>query len=355
MNRIRYQLKSYNYKLCFVFVLCSTLFCAKSKAEMIYIQNDKIKIGILTDVGARMVYLSYNNSENMLLADSTQWHEDSSQRIIPSANSDFKAYNGFISWLGPQSSWWVQQDANLERREQAAVWPPDPYIIYGDFEVVSRTTNSIALRGGNSPVSGVQLVKSFTLEGNKVHISVEAKNCRDVAVQWDLWSNIRVHGETSYFVPAVKASSVRVEGHCDSIQDIMDYKLDGGLFTTCPELPLEGKQQRIVKAFLHPNEGSIVALTKGNMFHVKFDLLSKEEIHPEQGFVEIYHLKSQNSDDDILELEHHGAYSEIAPNASIHLNETWEMTEMDREASIDDCKKIYYNCLSQDGRCHSEK
>ena len=119
---------------------------------MIYLQNDELKIGILSNVGARMVYLSYNNSENMLLADSTQWHEDSSQSIVPNANSEFKPYNGFISWLGPQRQWRVQQDENLERREQAAVWPPDPYIIYGDFEVVSHSSNSIVLRGGNSPV-----------------------------------------------------------------------------------------------------------------------------------------------------------------------------------------------------------
>ena len=186
------------------------------------------------------------------------------------------------------------------------------------------------------------MLKTFTLEGNKVHISVEAKkNCRDVAVQWDLWSNIRVHGETTYFVAAVQASNMRVEGHCDSIQDIMDYKLEGEMFTACPELPLEGKVKRIAKAFLHPNEASIIALTKGNLFHITFDQFSKEEIHPEQGFIEIYHLKAHNSADNILELEHHGAYSHIAPNTSIQLNEMWELTEMGTGATIEDCKDFY--------------
>ena len=80
-------------------------------------------------------------------------------------------------------------------KEHWKAWPPDPYLIYGDFKIKEQTDSYIKMVGPESPISGVQLVKEVTvLDDGRVSFKVTAKNIRDKDVSWDLWSNTRVNG-----------------------------------------------------------------------------------------------------------------------------------------------------------------
>ena len=59
------------------------------------------------------------------------------------------------------------------------------------------------------------------------------------------------------------------------------------------------------------------------MIIMNFDKVEKERIHPEQGFVEVYRLVTPGGKEDLLELEHHSAYQEMEPGASMVMTERW--------------------------------
>ena len=105
-----------------------------------------------------------------------------------SAQSGDIAYLGHDVWVGPQNQWWLHQDANPERREAAANWPPDPFLSLAETRLVGRTDRKIVLEGGDSPVSGIRLRKTFALsprESNTLSLTAEARNVRSTPVSWD--------------------------------------------------------------------------------------------------------------------------------------------------------------------------
>jgi len=117
---------------------------------MIWISNGDVKAGILPDVGGRVVYLSLKGKENILTSDSTLWNESSAARPEIASTTPFKAYNGHIVWLGPQAGWWTQQNEDTAKRNRADVWPPDPYLIYGGYTVLSQSDSSLVMQGPES-------------------------------------------------------------------------------------------------------------------------------------------------------------------------------------------------------------
>jgi hypothetical protein len=59
-------------------------------------------------VGGRLVSASLSGYENILNSDSAQWNEAPEKRPTMDPAQPFKAYNGMIVWLSPQSEWWVR-------------------------------------------------------------------------------------------------------------------------------------------------------------------------------------------------------------------------------------------------------
>lgn len=289
----------------------------------VYIENEFLKAGFLPDVGGRMVFFSTTEHNNLLLADEQLWNEPEGQRISPSVNAPFKPYNGLITWLGPQSEWWSHQE--LIPSKKGDVWPPDPWLIYGDFQIAEKTETKLVLVGPESPVSGVQLTKTFELENNQLQIKVDVKNIRDEAVSWDIWSNARFSPYTRFEIPVDEAGILKVEAKENVVVDKVAYGIEDGHFVFHPELPTEGKRQRISKAFLYPLKGSIAVLSNDLKLTIEFDKVPKEQLHPEQALVEVYNCISTDGTTDILELEHHSAYTTIAPGKSHVLEETWTL------------------------------
>ncbi len=301
----------------------------ESDSAVYYLNNGILKAGILPDVGGRMVFFSTADGINLLKSDSAFWNEPKHERIEPTPWSDFKGYNGLITWLGPQSQWWTNQEVNPKRREDKSQWPPDPFLIYGSFTIVKSSDTSITLVGPDSPVSGVRLRKTYEMFEDKLKIHVEAENIRSSDVAWDLWSNARFDGYTKFFVPVRHDNMVRLITFDDDTREPLDYRIDKGMFTFIPEKPSDIKKRRLAKAFIHPDKGNIIVQKNKHILLIDFNLVDQEFIHPEQALVEVYSSFQIEPADDLLELEHHSAFRVLKPGEKLELTETWSIHDSD--------------------------
>jgi hypothetical protein len=307
------------------FFLLAMLSCVTVLAQdrVVYLQNQQLKAGFLPDVGGRMVFLAPEGAPNFLLSDSSMWNEPQQERMVAKADAPFKPYNGFITWVGPQSAWWTKQDLLPAKKQRADVWPPDPYLIYGNFSIVERNDTLLVLEGEGSPVSGVKLSKRYVLDGLNLHISVSAENIRDEELAWDLWSNARFDAFTNFRVPVAGEQNVRIKAESNPRFEAMKHQIDNGFFSFLPEQASDSRKQRVSKAFIHPAEGIMVVEKLSWILNIRFDMVPLELIHPEQALVEVYNNISVNPASSILELEHHSAYQILSPGESMQLNETW--------------------------------
>jgi hypothetical protein len=310
----------------FLLILCFSLQAmAQSPDRVIYLKNEKISVGILKDVGGRIVFFGTPGGDNFLYSDSSLWNEPEAKRVIPTSRSFNKPYCGFITWAGPQSQWWNFQNVNPSRKN--AVWPPDPFIEFGAFEIKDQTATSITIVGQVSEISGLQLTKSFTIKDNKLEIKVSARNGRNETVSWDLWSNLRFDAYTNFWIPASEKSLIKFDKEETDIRSFVPYSFEGNKFKFTP--PTSSPKLLISKVFLYPTEGAFFVQKESGLMVVKFDLVDRKLIHPEQGLVEVYNCISPKGESNILELEHHSAFKTLAPNESMELTETWEIKPVD--------------------------
>ena len=297
----------------------------ESTKKLVIIENGGTRLGILREVGGRIVFFQKDGSKNLLESDPDLWNEPDSQRPVITPFTEWKAYNGHNVWVGPQSQWWTQQSANLTRKNAKAVWPPDPYIILSDYDIVNQTESSITVKSPKSPVSGVQLVKEMSIDKKgKVTFTVTATNIRDEDVSWDLWLNTRVNGYARCYVKCEPFLPNRTKSEVNATNDSVDYTYNNGYFTFHPAMPRNGKEQAFTKAFLFPDKPFIAAFDKGYLFLLRFHDFHIGQIHNEQALVELYNLTTPNGKNTLLELEHHGPYLTLKSGESMTLSETWE-------------------------------
>ncbi len=294
-----------------------------NKKRLIVLKNDHVEIGIVPDLGGRVVLLRKPGMNNVLKSDPAQW-EDPNARPEISAFSDFKAFNGHIVWLSPQSQWWIKQDINLQRRDSRAIWPPDPYLIYGDYSITEQTDTSITLVGPESPVSGVQLTKQITLNSKGVVSFIAmAKNIRQQPISWGLWLNTRLDGFARCYVPADESDLRKLAVKGNEKERPLPFEFNKGYFTFLPPSQNDPSAKYVQKAFLTPRENFMVGFSEGQAIKISFDKVAPERIHPDQAPVEIYNLVSAS--ETLLELEVHGAYQVMLPDQSIQMTETWQV------------------------------
>lgn len=291
---------------------------------MIELAYKKIRIGVLPDVGGRIVSLHYNGSENLLESDASQW-EESVRPIASPTNLDFKAYNGHEVWLGPQSQWWKLQDLNPEKKDSDLFWPPDPYISYGDFEAERVGENKLVLHGPASPISGVRFTKSITItENSEVVVEAKAENVRQDPVSWDLWMVTRVNGHNLNFVPA-EAKDVEVGEPTHPHQGPATYKVENGYFSFTPLLKDKEHEECTAKAFVTPSRPFMASLSGKNLLMIEFAHHDRALIHPEQREVEVYSFATDKRETSLLEMEYHAPFETIPPGGFIETAETWRI------------------------------
>ena len=299
---------------------------AQALSALTMLENSGTRVGILTDVGGRIVYLSSEGSPNILKSDSTLWNEPESERPVPGFNSNFKAYNGHIVWLGPQSEWWAHQEGNQARKKSKAVWPPDPWLIYGKYEIIEQTDTSIKMMSPYSEISGMRLIKSVRVEADgSVYFEVDGVNYSRLPVSWDLWMNTRVDGFSMAYVPVDSAGSVRIDDGKADPKSRVKHAVCRNFFYYLPGEPERDVKQKNSKAYITPSKGWLAAFTSGHCLKIEFPLYSPEKTHPEQGMVEIYDHTSHDRSDALMELEYHGPYKTLQPGEHYKTWERWKV------------------------------
>ena len=93
-------------KLIFIYLVVqffiSSLFAAKKSAEthLLWLKNDAIEVGILKEVGARIVVLRKPGGINLFKSNPSQWESAKEQKPEVNAFANFEAYNGHIGLGG---------------------------------------------------------------------------------------------------------------------------------------------------------------------------------------------------------------------------------------------------------------
>lgn len=328
-----------NYIMLLILILCGCTTKDKKTESVITLSNGTVEIKLLPAVGATLVSASLAGQDNILHSDSTQWNEPANKRPSMNPSEPFKAYNGMTVWLSPQSEWWTKQDAYPDLKDARAPWPPDPYLTSGAYKVIYQTKDEITLESPESPYTHVQFTKNFRIEGNKIFISVSARNCSDDTVSWGLWFNTRMNGWDKVFVPA--DSSDLIETRYMNPQDLHlpELKYADGYFSYKSVEPLEGQKPYKSKSFLNVDEPVIIGNKAKQWLIIRSNRVDRSRIHPEQGRIEIYVENSSDKANDLQELEMHFAYEKIAQGDTIKASEVWEIIPDVKDEDVRDLSK----------------
>jgi hypothetical protein len=297
-----------------------------SASKLLTLSNGQIEISILTDAGAALVHASLAGKPNILNSDSTLWNETAEQRASLDPKAPFRSYNGHISWLSPQTEWWINQDSLPELKAAKSVWPPDPILTLAPYRIISQTGTEITLESPESPYSQMQFTKTFRIDGNKVYLTTIARNIGKEAVSWGLWHNTRMNGWDAVFAETDSATALReieyiAQGEIQ--KPGMNWK-DG--FHTFNSHTPEGEQEMYrAKAFLNVEKPLIAGNHQNQWLIIRSEPIDPAAIHPNQARVEIYIENSHSPETDLQELEMQFEYKKIEPGETIEASETWEI------------------------------
>lgn len=295
--------------------------------QIVAIQNNGIEAKILLNGGGRMVSLTSAGSENILLSNPDMWNTELLYSDQKYENPEFFPLNGHINWVGPQKSWWTQQEILQGKKARKDVWPPDPYLVLGDYKLVEQTESSIRLIGPQSLYSGVQFEKYYMINTDgSLSLKTEMKNTRNEAVSWDIWFNTRLDGFAKVYVPIENEGDVWFE-YRDNLQNQnMPHEFIEGMFTFNSEIPSGGKKQKVAKAFIYPAIDKLFAFRGKYMLVIQFPIYDKSKAHPEHGIVEIFNSVDSKKKS-LLELEYHSPYYTLKPNEVVESSQQWHLVE----------------------------
>lgn len=306
--------------------------------ETIRLESDALVLEVTPELGGRGLWFSLQGRGNVLKVGAAVETQPAPE---VSATADDIGYLGHDVWLGPQSQWWLQQDANRARRKAAANWPPDPYLALATTRIVEATGQRLVLEGAPSPVSGVQLRKIFALDPERpdtVELRAQARNVRDTPVAWDLWFNTRVASSTRVYVPVAGQQDVRVEPSTGATIAPLLPRVGDGLFSFERSPLPAGATTRRGKVFLQPSAGWMAGFAGDQLFIIRFPHQARSSIHPEQGQVELYLDDAADPGDGLLEMEVHAPYRTLQPGQSMEAAERWTVLPYDgadtREAQL---------------------
>ncbi|MEN8192225.1 MAG: DUF4380 domain-containing protein [Bacteroidota bacterium] len=301
--------------------------------NLILIKNEIAEIGILKNAGGRIVLYRRIGGENILKTDENLWDYKFEKPLEECVDMNIVPFNGHITWIGPQSSWWVNQNINKELRDNKSNWPPDPFLIYSKCEVIDQTATSITLVNPVSPFSGIKLTKKITLKDNgDVEIFSEIKNTRDTTIAADIWFNTRLDGKSKFFIPVKDNNNIRIDRSNNSSKVIMERIING--YYTFEYKNIEKIVEKVsAKAFIYPNRNKIFSFSNSELLTITFEHYLKDLVHPEQAVVEVYNRYKPNGSS-LLELEYHSPYTKLEPNETLNSTEYWSLTLYNGEDNI---------------------
>jgi hypothetical protein len=298
----------------------------EKRPQLFPLTDGQLTITATPSFGGRLLFLGLKGHGNVLKVGDAVVTQPAPEVSPDSGNI---GYLGHTVWVGPQSEWWVHQALNPKRKEERANWPPDPFLVLAESSMEESTGSRLVLKGAPSPVSGLQLRKTFELAAgeNAMDFVVEAKNIRQENLAWDLWLNTRMDDSTYAYVPVSAIDNVRIENWESDTHGSLAYSFGDNIFSLDLVSP-PVKTGRQGKAFIQPSEGWMAAFAGDQLLIVTFPLQPASEIHPEHGQVEIYsNYLPESTEEGLLEMEVHAPYRELAPGETMQASQRWHLFE----------------------------
>lgn len=318
-----------------VFLTVSDLCYAEPYQPLIILENDVAMLTIKTDAGGRPISYQLKGKPNVFQSNPKNWFEPAPE---PTVNAGWKAYDGGIVWIGPQQDFWKRQDKNAKRLAKKAIWPPDPYQIYGRFKVTSLTENEVDLLGPVSEVTGIQLKKRYRLNPDgSVDFSVTG-TCRwTKPSSIDLWTLYRFDPNWCAYGAVAKNAKPKFNSgeKITSTLGVIDWQQSND-FVYCLKKeaglkPTTRKKVRGKVSFVS-SEGLQAAIGPKMAFILRYKPTPAKAVHPAQGSSEIYRLITRDGKG-LLELENHSAYKTLKPGESVSFSEKWQILPYDGKAT----------------------
>jgi len=256
------------------------------------IRQGETVVKILPDIGARVIAWRVGDSGNLMDAGTPETLERAEGWPEPPPKQNVSPGRGFTVWVGPQATWWTDQEKHPELKDKKATWPPDPILTLAPYEVLEYKANRVVLKSQVSPHTGIRLTKTFAIDAaGLVQIEVTAKNERDRTVKRNLWFNFRAPANGQDLVPLANIESAHYEHDADGA-------IRHGFHTLAVKNPGEK-----AKAFLEPEVGLMASTVPGGLIVIKFEL-PKAPVPSDHETVEIFRSQTQEKSP-LLELEHH--------------------------------------------------
>lgn len=293
--------------------------------KVIYLKNDSIVVGVLPDIGGRIVYFGTKNGGNVLKAVPSLWNDSTNNKPGISEVINYKAYHGNIIWPSPMNEWWSKQNVFPQKRINGNRWPPDPTLIYGEYKIIEQHPQSLKWESLPSPVSGIQVTQQIELqEGNEMVFKVQFKNITDSIIHWGIWFNTRLEGRANCYVRASDKRSFYIHEK-EKLKRLIPSEFDMGYFSFLSEKIQDPYEKIYTKVGIDAADNFIAAFSGKQLLLIETPGIDRKRIHPDHTFVEIYNQLMPDSKDDLCELEFHSEYEEIKPGEIIEAYQIWKV------------------------------
>lgn len=298
------------------------------------LDNGSITVLASEAAGGRVLSFGLSGKANVLHVDETAGDADAPVN----AATGYIRYQGHEVWVGPQKTWWTDQDVLPDRAAAKASWPPDPFLTLAPYSLMQRTPSELVVQSLPSQVTGIQLRKRYAFVKNRpnsLQLEVTATNIRKKKVVRDIWFNTRVRVDTHVYVPIAAEGDVRMQS--PEGVDPIRYTMKDGFVSV--DLPEPDAAVRKGKLFIQPAAGWMAGFHSAQAFIIQFPLQPRGAIHPDQGQVELYHdVAPGDPVSGMIEMEVHAPLRTLAPGRSMRASERWTVLPYDgpptREAHL---------------------
>lgn len=289
--------------------------------------NDRVQVALSPRLGGRIVELRRPGGANVLAADAITLAMPAADLPQPSPQGGFLPGQGHVVWFGPQRAWWAQQDAEPQRRDARATWPPDPYVEYGAMRVASASPEAVELIGRPSAVSGleVRLRVAVAADGAVVQ-RIEARNAGPRTVAWDIWPNTRAPADARLFAPYEAGTRLRYEHASQdpaAVRQLAVVARDGLLGFDVAAAAADPGRQYSGKLFLTARRPHLFAALAADVLIVAAPPVDPAEVHPDHAPVEVFQCLGGDPRMGVLELEFHAPYRTLAPGEGMRSAVAW--------------------------------
>lgn len=211
------------------------------------------------------------------------------------SQSRFPESFGSTFWTSPQKEW---------------NWPPVPEYDKRPYSVVERSDSKLVIRSQVNDRLKFSIGKTFVAEGDHIAVSYTITNEDDATRSVAPWEITRVPNDDGLIFFDAPVEAITPAG-------LMDFKAEGGAVWYSTD---ETNQNRKVNADGHGWLAYLASPTGGGLLLIKqFDDLDAQSPAPGEAEIQVYVNRGKT----YIELESQGAYTALAPGASLTWTVRW--------------------------------